>query len=93
MRHSHAGTGLLARSGGHTGIRTNIADYGLSDALPCSPEGMEALAGLATRLKRMEPALQERLINWGYAVCDAALRRHVDPTIPRGQFPYANADV
>jgi NTE family protein len=38
--------------------------------------------------------LQERLINWGYAVCDAALRRHVDPALPlpRG-FPYPEAGV
>jgi NTE family protein len=37
----------------------------------------------------MDDNLQERLINWGYAVCDAALRRHVDTKIPKGKFPYA----
>ena len=36
----------------------------------------------------MERGLQERLINWGYAVCDAAMRRHVDPALPRaGRVP------
>jgi hypothetical protein len=25
---------------------------------------------------------EQRLINWGYAVCDAALRAHVDPRLP-----------
>jgi NTE family protein len=34
---------------------------------------------------------QERLINWGYALCDAAVRRHVDgfqaAPAPSG-FPY-----
>jgi NTE family protein len=47
------------------------------------------LAATRTRLKRMDDELQERLINWGYAVCDAALRQHVDPTLapPKG-FPY-----
>jgi NTE family protein len=30
----------------------------------------------------METDLQERLINWGYAICDAALRRYVDPQLP-----------
>ena len=37
----------------------------------------------------MDDALQERLINWGYAVCDAALRKHVDPSLQApADFPY-----
>jgi len=48
------------------------------------------LALTPTRLKRIDPDRQERLINWGYAVCDAALRRHVDPALPAPKsFPYA----
>jgi NTE family protein len=36
----------------------------------------------------MEPELQQRLINWGYAVSDAALRRYFLPSLPRPtQFP------
>ena len=35
------------------------------------------LAETKTRLKKMAPVLQERLINWGYAICDTAMRRHV----------------
>ena len=32
---------------------------------------------------------QERLINWGYAVCDAAVRKYVDPSQPApAAFPY-----
>lgn len=41
----------------------------------------------------MDDNLQERLINWGYAVCDAALRKHVDTTIQQGVFPYPEAGV
>jgi NTE family protein len=34
------------------------------------------------------------LINWGYAVCDAALRRNVKPTLPKPlNFPYPNTRV
>jgi NTE family protein len=34
------------------------------------------------------------LINWGYAVCDAALRRHVDPGAAQTDgFPYPAAKV
>ena len=44
--------------------------------------------------QRMEAELQERLINWGYAVCDAALRRHVDAGIARpAGFPYPGVGV
>ncbi len=62
--------------GTYWGIRTHIADYRLPDALPCPVERTTELASTPTRLKRLEPEYQERLINWGYAVCDAALRKH-----------------
>jgi NTE family protein len=42
----------------------------------------------------MEPELQERLINWGYAVSDAAMRKHVDSSAPKpGGFPFPNVGV
>ena len=69
------------RSGAYWGIRTDIANYDLPDALPCAPDKTAELAQVATRLKRLDRGLQDRLINWGYAVCDAALRKHVDPTL------------
>jgi NTE family protein len=82
------------RKGVYWGIRTNIADYGLPDPLPCPFERATALAETPTRLKRLDDALQERLINWGYAVCDAGLRKHVDPTLQRPMnFPYPTAGV
>ena len=77
------------RKGTYWGIRTDIADYGLADALPCPADQTLELARTATRLKSMAPVRQERLINWGYAVCDAGMRRHVDPAIaPPAGFPY-----
>ncbi|HVQ77196.1 MAG TPA: patatin-like phospholipase family protein [Candidatus Binatia bacterium] len=82
------------RAGAYWGIRTDIGDYRLADALPCPFVRTLDLANTATRLKRMEPELQERLINWGYAVCDAAVRTHVDPGVatPAG-FPYPDRRV
>ena len=82
------------RQGAYWGIRTDTADYGLSDALPCPYARTVSLAEIATRLKRMDDSVQERLINWGYAVCDAALRRHVSQDIakPKG-FPYPDRRV
>jgi len=77
------------RKGTYWGIRTNIADYELSNALPGPISETLQIANIPTRLKRLSAFDQERLINWGYAVCDAAMRRHVDPSLPapRG-FPY-----
>jgi NTE family protein len=77
------------RKGAYWGIRTNIIEYQLPDSLNCPFERTLELAETPTRLKRLDDILQERLINWGYAVCDAALRRHVETNIPRGEFPYA----
>ena len=85
-------TGL--RKGAYWGIRTNITNYELSDSLPCPHEQTLRLAAIDTRLAALETLTQERLINWGYAVCDAALRAHVDSAIPAPTtFPYPLAGV
>ena len=85
---------LGLRKGSYWGIRTDIADYGLADSLPCPHAQTLALAELPTRLAKTPPLIQERLINWGYAVTDAALRRHVDPNVaPPAGFPYPPAGV
>lgn len=81
------------RKGAYWGIRTNVADYRLSDSLPCPFEQTTELANIPTRLKRIEPDLQKRLVNWGYAVCDTALRAHLNASIPKGKFPYGPAGV
>ena len=82
------------RTGTYWGIRTDISHYQLSDSLPCPTDKTLVLAQTPTRLKKMDTGLQERLVNWGYAVCDAALRRHVDPSLakPAG-FPYPGSGV
>lgn len=77
-----------ARKGTYWGIRTDIKEYDLPDALDCPFERTLELARLPTRLKRMDEAVQERLINWGYAVCDAALRKHIRQDLPKPAFPY-----
>jgi NTE family protein len=82
------------RAGAYWGIRTAISDYAVPDALPSPEEKTLALAATPTRLKRLDGTLQERLINWGYAVCDAAMRRHVLPhAAAPSAFPYAGSGV
>lgn len=77
------------RKGAYWGIRTDIADYALRNALPCPFSRTSELAAEPTRLAALPDDIQERLINWGYAVCDAALRRHVDTALEPGDFPYS----
>jgi len=82
------------RSGAYWGIRTNVLDYALPNSLPCPVDATLKLAETPTRLEAMDDRLQEQLINWGYAVCDAALRKHVDPAIPPpAGFPFPAAKV
>jgi NTE family protein len=77
------------REGFYAGIRSHVADYDVPNPLPAPPERTLDLAETPTRLDALSPDRQERLINWGYAICDAGLRRHLDPEAaePAG-FPY-----
>jgi NTE family protein len=82
------------RLGAYWGIRTDIRNYRLSDAIPADLARTTALAEVPTRLKRLDDETQERLINWGYAVCDAALRRHVEPGLtPSPELPYPTRGI
>jgi NTE family protein len=82
------------RNGTFWGIRSKIDNYGLSDTLPCPMSRTIELADVPTRLKRMDNRLQERLVNWGFAICDAAIRKHVDPSLSApNDFPYPEAQV
>lgn len=81
------------RLGAYWSIRADIASYGLADPLPCTLKGSQELAKTKTRLKALPEKRQERLINWGYAITDAAIRRYVDGTLPKGSFPYPDAAI
>jgi NTE family protein len=82
------------RTGVYVGIRSNIEDYGLPDALPAPLARSLELAEIPTRLQSLSDDLQMRLINWGYAVGDAGLRKHLDESAePPAGFPYPEAGV
>lgn len=82
------------RKGAYWGIGTNIADYRLKNTLPCPFDKTTQLASVQTRLAPMDTLTQQRLINWGFAVCDAAMRRYVDTSIATPtDFPYPKAKV
>lgn len=67
--------------GAYWGIRTLIGNYGIA-TLPAPPDRTLELAATPTRLARLPVELRHRLVNWGYAVCDAAMRAHVLPQPP-----------
>ncbi|MDR6827699.1 NTE family protein [Bosea sp. BE271] len=87
-----------SRDGAYWGIRTDWENYKLvDDPLRCRDRDPSALARTPTRLQKMESDHFEKLVNWGYAVCDAALRAHVDNALQLklgveidrpGSFPY-----
>jgi NTE family protein len=83
------------RTGTYWGIRSRIGNYGPpAESLPCPDASTLRLAQTKTRLKEMDASLQEQLINWGYAICDAAIRKWVEPDAPPPiEFPYPAAAV
>lgn len=82
------------RLGAFWSIHSAIASYGLGDPIDVDPERARELAGTKTRLKKMNAKTQEGLINWGYAICDTALRRWVDRTLPKpSDLPYPKAKL
>jgi NTE family protein len=100
------------RTGAYWGVATHLADYHLQDAPgrpadqfgylhPAKPAWKDTaeLAATPTRLAAIESLRQEALINWGYVVCDAALRAHAETDLklkynitvaPANGLPYPN---
>jgi NTE family protein len=76
--------------GTYWGIKTRIADYGLQDTLMKDSELTASLQNVRTRLNPFTDEEQGRLINWGYALADAAMRRHVLAGTPvaAGSLPF-----
>jgi NTE family protein len=67
------------RDGAYWGDGSDITRYQLADALVCPFDVTTKLAQTPTRLTKMDDPSQQQLIDWGYAICDAAMRKHVLP--------------
>ena len=81
------------RTGAFWDIQQDIAVHHCPTPLPCPAQRTAELAQVPTDLSRKPRELQERLINWGYASADAAVRAWFNPTYPPGSFPYPNTRV
>jgi NTE family protein len=75
------------RDGAYWGIATHIDSYQLADALACSPAIVGPIAAIRTRLDPFNETEQCQLINWGYALCDAAVRKHAPQIVTQSAKP------
>jgi NTE family protein len=62
------------KRGAYWGIGTRIDEFGSRPALVRDNDTTARLEHIPTRLRAYSPEEQGRLINWGYALADAALR-------------------
>lgn len=81
--------------GAYWGIRGDISAYlklatnPVTNALDAPFVATSKLAALKTRLSSVDVETQERLINWGYAICDVSMRGMVASSNQPPQFPYS----
>lgn len=80
------------RPGAYWSIGGTYADY--APRLACDQAEAARLAATPTRLEALSSQRQEKLINWGYAMTDAALRKwYPNPLSNPGGFPYPASGV
>lgn len=77
------------RLGTYWSIRSSIEDYGLSDPLSFTPKTGMAPAGVRTRLKELDDRAIDDISEFGYVICDTAMRRWVERTAPSPDQPYS----
>lgn len=75
------------RHGSYWGISTAIDDYNVQNPLVKDNDLTRNLRTVRTRLNPFKPEEQGHLINWGYALTDAAMRKYVDPSTVSGNYP------
>ena len=92
-RQLFAAHGQNGRKVAYWGIRSDIANYP-TRSLECEFSRTIELANIPTGLSALSDELQERLINWGYAICDASLRSWQDPHIgAAAALPYPKRGI
>ena len=70
------------KRGAYWGIGTSIESYADTTSPFKDTTVTNALVSVPTRLARFEDETQGRLVNWGYVLCDVALRRRAKLAIP-----------
>lgn len=75
------------RDGAYWSIGSRIEHY-TSSGIPASSTWMNGLDALPVRYATIDEETQQRLINWGYAICDAAMRTHMGAGDGPLKLPY-----
>lgn len=82
------------RRGAGWSLTEDLAPAGPPGLLPCPPGRVRELAALPDGFDPLPSIQQRRLVNWGYAASDAALRSRYDPELPPPEgFPYPEVSV
>jgi NTE family protein len=82
------------RAGAYWSIGEDLSQYQAQNPLQCPFARTTELAELDTRLKKLDQATQERLINWGYAACAWRYRQFADAAVAAPtKFPYPASGV
>jgi NTE family protein len=82
------------RSGAYWSISENLDAFAATNPLKCPFASTSRLAGVETRLKKLDPSTQEKLINWGYAASAWRYSQFYDTSIPPAStFPFPQTGV
>ena len=82
------------RKGTYWSMASHVKDYPVADPMNCPIGSTIDLAKTPTRLEAMDDLRQERIINWGYAMADTAMRSHVATSAQKPlKFPYEDVGV
>lgn len=78
----------VRRKGTYWGITTQIDSYQVPSPMTHDSAVSEELQQIRTRLNEFTAVEQGRLINWGYALADAGMRKYVQPGVTSpGSWP------
>jgi NTE family protein len=80
------------RFGAFWGIQTQYSDYPTT-VLDVDDGWCTTLMNISTRLWRIDKTRRKQLVNWGYSVCDAALRSYWTPDIGAPSLPFPEAPL
>jgi NTE family protein len=83
------------RKGAYWSIWEDIQTFNSSPPLACPFSKTLKIAQTTTRLEGLNLDDQAKIINWGYAICDAAMWKYggINPTLKPKQFPFSQIGV
>jgi len=83
------------RKGAYWSIWEDLSTFDGNPSLACPFSKTSKIAQTTTRLEGLDTDDQDKIVNWGYAICDGAMRKYggIDPTLKPKQFPFPEVGV